>query len=241
MAEATIGTVEATAYRIPTASPEADGTLAWDSTGLVVATVTAGDRTGMGFTYAAPAAARLIGERLSGSLAGRDPWDIPALAEAMARAVRNDGRPGVAATATPPNAKAALAKAAGAILPVVWARIVVLSSNVFDQVVPPLPPDSPCSACVQRRSIRCLLVFFEFSPPQFPIDARAGMPLSGGGDATAIAPRGWRARTGRPPPRAAGRGRFSPIHLGLLPRRPVLPPFRQGELPPPCERARTRY
>lgn len=99
MAGATIGTVEATAYRIPTASPEADGTLAWDSTGLVVATVTAGDRTGMGFTYAAPAAARLIGERLSGSLAGRDPWDIPALAEAMARAVRNDGRPGVAATA----------------------------------------------------------------------------------------------------------------------------------------------
>lgn len=99
MTEATISKVEAAAYQIPTDSPEADSTLAWDSTGLVVATVTTGDATGLGFTYAASAAARLISERLAATLTGQDPMNIPALAEAMARSVRNDGRPGTAATA----------------------------------------------------------------------------------------------------------------------------------------------
>jgi L-alanine-DL-glutamate epimerase-like enolase superfamily enzyme len=97
--DATIRRVEAAAYQIPTAGPEADGTLVWDSTGLVVANVTAGNTTGMGFSYTSPAAATVINGRLTERLTGHDPMHIPALAEAMARAVRNDGRPGVAATA----------------------------------------------------------------------------------------------------------------------------------------------
>ena len=40
-----IGTVTATAYTIPTDSPEADGTLHWDSTTLVVVEVTGGSET----------------------------------------------------------------------------------------------------------------------------------------------------------------------------------------------------
>jgi L-alanine-DL-glutamate epimerase-like enolase superfamily enzyme len=96
---AKINRVEGAAYQIPTDSPEGDGTQAWDSTGLVVATVTVADVTGMGFSYAAPAAAAVINDRLAGVLTGRDPMEIPALNEAMVRQVRNDGRPGVAATA----------------------------------------------------------------------------------------------------------------------------------------------
>ncbi len=91
--------VTSAAYRVPTDSPEGDGTLAWDATGLVVSTVTAADVTGMGFSYASPAAAAVIKKRLAGCVAHREPMDVPALHEAMARAVRNDGRPGIAASA----------------------------------------------------------------------------------------------------------------------------------------------
>jgi L-alanine-DL-glutamate epimerase-like enolase superfamily enzyme len=97
--EATIERIEASAYGIPTSAPEADGTLGWESTGLVVVHVAAGNAAGMGFSYAAPAAATIINERLADALTGKDPMHIPGLNEAMVRAVRNDGRPGVAATA----------------------------------------------------------------------------------------------------------------------------------------------
>ncbi|MBV9661639.1 MAG: hypothetical protein JO337_10830 [Acidimicrobiales bacterium] len=99
MGGVTISQVATAAYEIPTETPEADGTLAWDTTNLVVATVTAADLTGMGFSYASPAGANLIDGRLAAALTGRDPMNIPALHEAMSRAVRNDGRPGIAATA----------------------------------------------------------------------------------------------------------------------------------------------
>jgi L-alanine-DL-glutamate epimerase-like enolase superfamily enzyme len=87
------------AYRIPTDGPEADGTLAWDATTAVVVHAEAGDETGLGWTYAPAAAGHLIGELLTPHVAGRDVADIPAANAAMARAVRNAGRPGVAATA----------------------------------------------------------------------------------------------------------------------------------------------
>ncbi len=99
MARATIDRARAAAYQIPTAGPEADGTLAWDSTGLVVVHLSAENTSGMGFTYSAPAAATLVNQRLSNVVDGRDAMDIPMLNEAMLRAVRNDGRPGVAAAA----------------------------------------------------------------------------------------------------------------------------------------------
>ncbi|WP_328432313.1 enolase C-terminal domain-like protein [Streptomyces sp. NBC_00453] len=84
---------------MPTDAPEADGTLAWDSTTMVIAEVAAGDETGTGWTYG-PAA---VGDFLSGHLAplveGRDALDIPATHDAMCRSVRNAGRPGIAACA----------------------------------------------------------------------------------------------------------------------------------------------
>jgi L-alanine-DL-glutamate epimerase-like enolase superfamily enzyme len=86
-------------YVIPTDAPEADGTLAWDKTTMVVAFARAGTAQGMGWTYAAAAAQSVIADVLAGAVVGRSAMDVPGAAEAMARAVRNIGRPGVAATA----------------------------------------------------------------------------------------------------------------------------------------------
>jgi L-alanine-DL-glutamate epimerase-like enolase superfamily enzyme len=91
--------VGAAVYEIPTDAPEADGTLAWEKTTLVVTAARAGGEQGIGFTYAAPAAARVIADTLAAVVTGRDAFDVPAAAEDMARALRNIGRPGVGAMA----------------------------------------------------------------------------------------------------------------------------------------------
>jgi L-alanine-DL-glutamate epimerase-like enolase superfamily enzyme len=91
--------ITAAVYEIPTDAPEADGTLAWDKTTLVLASARAGTARGIGWTYAAAAAQGVIADMLAGAVTGRSAMDVPGAAEAMARAVRNIGRPGVAATA----------------------------------------------------------------------------------------------------------------------------------------------
>jgi L-alanine-DL-glutamate epimerase-like enolase superfamily enzyme len=88
--------VTATVYKIPTDRPEADGTLAWSSTTLVVAHVTGGGRTGLGYTYGAGACKPLIEDELATAVSGHGVLDTGAALEAMVRAVRNLGRPGVA-------------------------------------------------------------------------------------------------------------------------------------------------
>ncbi|WP_441414973.1 enolase C-terminal domain-like protein [Arthrobacter sp. 2MCAF14] len=87
------------AYTVPTNSPEADGTYAWDATTMVLVQATAGDRTGIGWTYAPAACAALIRETLERAVVGLDCFDVPAAAEAMARTVRNAPRPGLASYA----------------------------------------------------------------------------------------------------------------------------------------------
>ena len=94
-----IEAVEVAAYTIPTDFPESDGTLEWSATTLVVVEVAAGGERGLGYTYAATAAARLIQERLADVVRGRDAMAIPAAWTAMVQAVRNLGRSGIAATA----------------------------------------------------------------------------------------------------------------------------------------------
>jgi L-alanine-DL-glutamate epimerase-like enolase superfamily enzyme len=86
-------------YMVPTDAPEADGTLAWDSTTMVIAEVTAGDATGTGWTYGPVAVADFLRDRLAPLVEGRDALDIPAAHDAMCRSVRNTGRPGIAACA----------------------------------------------------------------------------------------------------------------------------------------------
>ncbi|HWU50929.1 MAG TPA: enolase C-terminal domain-like protein [Asticcacaulis sp.] len=91
--------VRAAAYTVPTDAPESDGTAQWSSTTLVVVHVDADGETGMGYTYAAPEAAALIGGKLAEVLQGRRADDIPALHHALSAAVRNMGRSGIAACA----------------------------------------------------------------------------------------------------------------------------------------------
>ncbi|POX50846.1 mandelate racemase [Streptomyces sp. Ru71] len=86
-------------YTVPTDAPEADGTLSWDATSIVIAEVSAGDATGTGWTYGPPAVGAFLDEQLGPLVEGRDPLDIPAVHAAMSASVRNAGRPGVAACA----------------------------------------------------------------------------------------------------------------------------------------------
>jgi L-alanine-DL-glutamate epimerase-like enolase superfamily enzyme len=91
--------VTAAAYEVPTERPEADGTLAWSSTTLIVVHVTGGGRTGIGYTYADTACKPLIEGKLAAAIAGRDVFETGAAWQAMVRAIRNLGRPGVASCA----------------------------------------------------------------------------------------------------------------------------------------------
>jgi L-alanine-DL-glutamate epimerase-like enolase superfamily enzyme len=87
--------VDVAAYRIPTLSPESDGTFEWDATTLVTVQI----ENGFGFTYADTATATLIRDVLAGVVAGHDPMAIDQSWAAMIRAVRNLGRRGIAAMA----------------------------------------------------------------------------------------------------------------------------------------------
>lgn len=92
--------LQVSVYRIPTDRPEADGTIDWDSTTVVLveAVSNSGER-GLGFSYASSAAAELIVDMLAAQVVGA-PVEQPGRAwSAMVKAVRNAGRPGVASTA----------------------------------------------------------------------------------------------------------------------------------------------
>lgn len=91
--------LRAAAYVIPTDLPEADGTIEWRSTTLVVAHASAAGHTGIGYTYTDAAAAALIDGVLAETLDRCDVMAIPAAWERMVRRVRNIGRPGLAACA----------------------------------------------------------------------------------------------------------------------------------------------
>jgi len=91
--------IDTAVYRIPTDAPEADGTITWDSTTLVVVHAHAGGEVGWGYTYAAAAAGRLVEEVLAPAVEGLGALDVTAAWAAMNRAVRNVGRPGVASMA----------------------------------------------------------------------------------------------------------------------------------------------
>jgi L-alanine-DL-glutamate epimerase-like enolase superfamily enzyme len=94
-----ISRVTAQAFRIPTDAPEADGTIAWDSTTLVLVEVQAGGCAGLGYSYADAAAADIVNRVLANVLRGQDGSAIPALWSGMVRAVRNVGWGGVSACA----------------------------------------------------------------------------------------------------------------------------------------------
>lgn len=97
--EAPVKEVSVMAYTIPTDAPEADGTFAWNSTTLVVAHITAGGHTGLGYTYGNAAIVPVAQHIAAKSLTGQSPFNIPRLHQAMIHTVRNDGSRGIASMA----------------------------------------------------------------------------------------------------------------------------------------------
>ncbi len=92
--------LEVNAYRIPTGQPEADGTIQWDSTTMVlVEAIADSGQRGLGYTYGAAACAPLIREGLAQAVIGCPVQNVGAAWEAMVRSVRNIGRPGIASHA----------------------------------------------------------------------------------------------------------------------------------------------
>jgi L-alanine-DL-glutamate epimerase-like enolase superfamily enzyme len=98
-AEVAVEGLEVGAYTIPTDQPEADGTLAWDSTTIVVAHAHGGGESGLGYTYADVATAKLIESKLAGIVTGCDAMAPQAAWESMVEQTRNLGRPGITSMA----------------------------------------------------------------------------------------------------------------------------------------------
>ncbi|MEU8958068.1 enolase C-terminal domain-like protein [Streptomyces sp. NPDC048518] len=98
-ADPSVDGVDVSVYTVPTDAPEGDGTLTWSSTTLVLVRARSGETEGIGYTYGAPATARVVSDQLAPVVTGRCVWDVSGANEAMHRALRNAGRPGVAAGA----------------------------------------------------------------------------------------------------------------------------------------------
>jgi L-alanine-DL-glutamate epimerase-like enolase superfamily enzyme len=85
--------------QVPTRGVEADGTLAWSSTTVVVVEATADDTVGTGWTYASEACRAVIERELTEAVMGTNVFDVPRAHEAMVRSCRNLGRPGLVSCA----------------------------------------------------------------------------------------------------------------------------------------------
>ncbi|PRX45892.1 L-alanine-DL-glutamate epimerase-like enolase superfamily enzyme [Prauserella shujinwangii] len=94
--------IDVHAFTVPTDGPdglEADGTLVWDSTTMVLVRAHAGGRTGIGYTYGDIAVATLVESKLASVVRGGDALAPAALWHRMFAALRNAGRPGAGAMA----------------------------------------------------------------------------------------------------------------------------------------------
>jgi L-alanine-DL-glutamate epimerase-like enolase superfamily enzyme len=94
-----IDTLRVSVFTIPTDAPEADGTIAWDTTTMVLVEAVSGTTTGLGWTYGAAATNQVVKHQLAPIVVGRRAMDVPGSNEAMHRAVRNIGAPGLVAGA----------------------------------------------------------------------------------------------------------------------------------------------
>lgn len=94
-----IDSLRVSAYTIPTDYPESDGTIAWDSTTLVLVELGGGGKMGIGYTYADASVAGLIDRNLRAVVIGTGALDIPRLNSALMAALRNNGSSGLSAMA----------------------------------------------------------------------------------------------------------------------------------------------
>jgi L-alanine-DL-glutamate epimerase-like enolase superfamily enzyme len=91
--------LDVSAFTIPTDRPEADGTIEWNATTIVIVEATAGGVKGIGFTYGDLSAGRIVDRVLSPLVLGKDAMAVGEQWMDMLRAVRNIGRPGIASHA----------------------------------------------------------------------------------------------------------------------------------------------
>lgn len=91
--------IKASAYTVPTDSPESDGTLEWDKTTIVIVQARAGGKLGMGYAYADTSVATLIHGKLSDVVKSCDAMNVPEAFHKMVHSIRNLGRSGIVAMA----------------------------------------------------------------------------------------------------------------------------------------------
>ena len=94
-----VETVKVSHFKIPTDSPESDGTYKWDYTNLCVATLHSGKHQAIGYTYAGSETAALINDVLADVIKANNPMAPEAAHMAMWERIRNIGRPGVCSMA----------------------------------------------------------------------------------------------------------------------------------------------
>ncbi|HWJ32796.1 MAG TPA: enolase C-terminal domain-like protein [Gaiellaceae bacterium] len=97
--EVAVERLDVSAYTVPTDYPESDGTAEWNATTMVLVEAHAGDETGLGYTYGDAATGVLVRNTLAEVVEGRDAFAVTATWDALGRACRNLGRPGVASMA----------------------------------------------------------------------------------------------------------------------------------------------
>ncbi len=79
--------------------PSPTAPIRWEATTLVLVEVQAGGTTGLGYSYADTATARLVRDLLADVVRGRDAMAVAGSWSAMVAAIRNLGRPGIASMA----------------------------------------------------------------------------------------------------------------------------------------------
>jgi L-alanine-DL-glutamate epimerase-like enolase superfamily enzyme len=92
---APIESLAVTVYTVPTDAPEADGTLTWSSTTMVLVEVRSDEICGTGWTYGPAACAQVIIDQLADVVLGSDALDVGGAFDGMVEAVRNAGRSGL--------------------------------------------------------------------------------------------------------------------------------------------------
>lgn len=91
----TINKLRATAYKIPTDAPEADGTISWNSTTLVLVEIDADDYVGIGYTYGQAVIATFIEKELNALVTGENAFENTYITNKLIRSIRNEGSCGI--------------------------------------------------------------------------------------------------------------------------------------------------
>jgi L-alanine-DL-glutamate epimerase-like enolase superfamily enzyme len=97
--QAIISSAQVSAYTIPTETPEADGTATWKATTIVIVELSAGGKSGLGYTYSHKSAAIAAQDLIESEVVGKNALNIPGIHHALDVFCRNWGRPGLASTA----------------------------------------------------------------------------------------------------------------------------------------------